>query len=419
MSVRAGSIVFIGGRNVIDRLQSAGLNGNVPIETIREIGNDLVVDKVPGEPDFTFAQESWDVTTDQMAFLTGAMGSASTPPGAGDPDGTEYRWENVRPVHVTSPWKTQTGTQGGAVGGGLIIPNYYPTRLQYRFGVTDNAAQTVELAGGAFYYSQHAPVEETATGDGADDTFITSEEAVPYRRGGGGGTSAYRILGVMVNGVPQTRGTDWEEVVAGGTAVGDAVATTIHFLPGAVPINGAQIRYVYFTTTPKAIPQSMNADVTVKPGAVRGRHICVRIDPDGDNIRLTGVQTVELDATIDGEVEREMCNEEPIGRTINGTDVNGTVTTRPKDMSTLFRQLSAMLGVSQNEVFGYFYQTNKPLLIDILNPRNPAQVIKSIYVEQGQFQPPPMQARVNTSTDFAFQFSALNGTFAEFKGGRA
>jgi hypothetical protein len=30
-----------------------------PIETIREIGNDLVVDKVPGEPDFTFSMECW------------------------------------------------------------------------------------------------------------------------------------------------------------------------------------------------------------------------------------------------------------------------------------------------------------------------------------------------------------------------
>src|SRR4051812_24721672 len=74
MSVRAGSIVMVGGSNVVDRLQRAGLgNAQVPIETIREVGNDLVVDKIPGEADFTFSFESWDVTTDMMAFLNGEM----------------------------------------------------------------------------------------------------------------------------------------------------------------------------------------------------------------------------------------------------------------------------------------------------------------------------------------------------------
>ncbi len=75
MSIRAGSIVTVAGRNIVDRLQSAGLgDARIPIETIREIGNDLVVDKIPGEPDFTFSMESWDVTTDLMAFLHGGIG---------------------------------------------------------------------------------------------------------------------------------------------------------------------------------------------------------------------------------------------------------------------------------------------------------------------------------------------------------
>jgi hypothetical protein len=85
MSIRAGSIVTVAGRNVVDRLQSAGLgDARIPIETVREIGNDLVVDKVPGEADFTFSMESWDVSTDLMAFLHGKIGNqvANQPPGA-------------------------------------------------------------------------------------------------------------------------------------------------------------------------------------------------------------------------------------------------------------------------------------------------------------------------------------------------
>src|SRR3954447_16167826 len=98
MSVTAGSILIVGGNNVIDRIQSAGLgDARVPIETIREVGNYLVVDKVPGEADFTFNVEAWDVTTDLMAFLTGKIGApdVASAPGSGDPDGTVYRWEDT------------------------------------------------------------------------------------------------------------------------------------------------------------------------------------------------------------------------------------------------------------------------------------------------------------------------------------
>jgi hypothetical protein len=55
MSINAGNILHVGGSNVIDRIQSAGLgNPNQAIQTIREVGQFEVVDKIPGEPEFTF-----------------------------------------------------------------------------------------------------------------------------------------------------------------------------------------------------------------------------------------------------------------------------------------------------------------------------------------------------------------------------
>ena len=82
MSVHAGSILTVGGNNVIDRIQSAGLGDvRLPVETIREVGNRLVVDKVPTEPDFTFTMESWDVSTDMMATVaTGALSKLRSKP---------------------------------------------------------------------------------------------------------------------------------------------------------------------------------------------------------------------------------------------------------------------------------------------------------------------------------------------------
>lgn len=521
MSVRAGSIVTVAGRNVVDRLQSAGLgNAQIPIETIREIGNDLVVDKVPGEADFTFSMESWDVSTDLMAFLHGKVGNqtANQPPGYLDPAGTEYKWEDCQFVNLTSPWKNNVGSAGGNIGAGLIIPGYYPTRLRYHFGVTDNASQTLELAGGAYYYAKVAPVEEIAAGDGATTAFVSSESARALRIGGSGGTTFQYVFGVLVDGVLQVRDVDYVETNASvGPASG---AATITFT--TAPANTAQIKFCYFTETAKAYPQAVNADATIKPGAVRGRNIRIlvgtrsvnevqRIVIDatggtfkvtfggqqtgalaynisaaalqsaleglstinvgnvyvtlapagtysvefvgtlagtnvaamttdatlltggagtaavttttpggtgGNQTRLPGVQTFEFDATIDGAVEREMGNDQITGRSINGTDVTGTVTFRPKDKDAFFSLLSKVTGVSTAEVFGFFNQSTVPVEIQILNPKNPGQVLKTLYISDGQFQPPGTPARVNQPTDFAVTFNSVNGTFSEFKGAR-
>jgi len=418
MSIRAGSIVTVAGRNVVDRLQSAGLgDARIPIETVREVGNDLVVDKVPGEPDFTFSMESWDVTTDLMAFLHGKIGNqlVNEPPGYDDPANTAYRWEDCEFVNIVSPWKRNVGAAGGNIAAGLIIPAYYPTRLRYRFGVTDNAVQEVELSGGAFYYAQSPPVEEIAAGVAAQVAFATSEAARALRLGGPAGTTFQRVFGVLVDGVLQVRGVDYEEsspAVAGAPGI-----ATITF--AVAPPVGAQVRYTYFTEVAKAYPQAVNADATIKPGAVRGRNIVVLVGEDGSQVRLPGIQTFELEATIDGEVEREMGNSEVTGRVVNGTDATGTVTIRPKDIAAFFSTLSLVTGRDVDEVFDFANFESIPVEVQIQNPKNPAEIIKSIYMEDGQFQPPGTPARVNQATDFGFQFNSVNGSFIEYKGGRA
>jgi hypothetical protein len=527
MSIRAGSIVTVAGRNVVDRLQSAGLgDARIPIETIREIGNDLVVDKVPGEADFTFTMESWDVTTDLIAFLHGKIGNqvVGQPPGYDDPAGTEYRWEDCQFVNITSPWKRNVGSAGGNISAGLLIPGYYPTRIRYRFGVTDNSTQEVELSGGSYYYAKAAPVEEIAAGDGIQTAFATSESARALRVGGAGGTSFRRVFGVIVNGVLQVKDEDYTETIVAADTGQSAVVTITFNTP---PANLAQVRLAYFTETAKAYPQAVNADATVKPGAVRGRNVVIfvgtrgvnevqslTVDATGGNytlgfngyntanltpastaaavqaalealpsigagnitvtggpggagggtpyvitfvgalggtnvsaitstnvslaggastavvttttpggtggnrVRLPGVQTFELEATVEGEVEREMGNEEITGRSVNGTDATGTVTFRPKDIDGFFTLLSTVTGVGTNEVYGYFNDHSVPVEIQIRNPKNPAQILKTIYMSDGQFQPPGTPARVNSPTDFATAFNSVNGTYSEFKGAR-
>ncbi len=144
----------------------------------------------------------------------------------------------------------------------------------------------------------------------------------------------------------------------------------------------------------------------------------MRLDPDNADIRLPGIQTFELEATVEGEVERELGNAEPTGRSVNGTDVTGNLSIRPKDKDAFFRMMNLITGRLEAEVFDYFNLESVPVQIDIQNPKNPGAILKSIYIADGQFQPPGTPARVNAPTDFAVTFNSVNGTFSEFKGGR-
>jgi hypothetical protein len=414
MSVHAGSILTVGGNNVIDRVQSAGLgDATVPIETIREVGNKLVVDKIPGEPDFTFSMESLDVSTDMMAWLTGKVGAQAEPagaPGAADADGTEYKWQDCGYVNVTSPWKDALNDAAGNIVAGHLIPAYYPTRGRYAFGVTDFATQTVELGGGAFYYGKAAPMEAYATGDGLITAFITPDPTVQHRIGGAAGTTFRDVFGVIVGGVPQIEGVDY--TVTGG----NATPATITF--AVAPAAAALVRYAYFTTAAKTYPQAVHASAIVKPGAVRGRNIVIYLGTAGTRQRISSVQSVELEATVDTEVEREMGNDEPTGRVVNGLDCTGSMTVRSKDAPAFIALLSKVTGVADDEVFGYLNQNALPLEIAIQNPKNPGATLKTLYVNDAIFQIPGTPARVNAPTDFALRFDSQEGTFSEFKGAK-
>lgn len=412
MSIRAGSILHLSGNNVIDRIQQAGLgNVNLPIETIREVGNREVVDKIPQEPDFTFTMQDLDVSTDIMAWLTGAApgGSASAAaPGASDPNGTRYDFLDCVMVNIPSPWKDPTTGSAGVVEAGHLIPGYYPTKVSYNFGVTDNASQTVELAGGSFYYGKGAPREQGFAGNGVTKAFETEEPAVHTRRGGAEGTTFRSVFGVIVDGELQTEGVDYE--VTGG-AEWPGTAATIAFTNA--PDNGADIRVAYFTSTEHAFPQSVHASTLTKPGAVRGRNIRVMVD----GVRVGGIQTATLEATVEGEVERELGTEDITGRVVNGTDCNGTVTIRSKNKDAFFTVMKQITGIDgEKEVFGWFNNNTVKLEIQIENPKNPSQIIKTLLVEDAKFQPPGTPAQVNQATDFAFNFSSVAGTFAEVKG---
>jgi hypothetical protein len=190
----------------------------------------------------------------------------------------------------------------------------------------------------------------------------------------------------------------------------DSNPATITFTEA--PGVGAEIRFCYFTDSPQSFPQTVHASTIVLPGAVRGKNIEVYVNGN----RIGGIQSAELEATIDGEVERELGNSEIVGRVVNGTDTNGSLTIRSTDVDAFFDVLNKVTGVSESEVFGWFNDNTVDLQIKIKNPKDVGTTIKTLRVTDAKFQPPGTPARVNAATDFAVNFESLNGTFREVKG---
>jgi hypothetical protein len=310
-------------------------------------------------------------------------------------------------VNIASPWKDPEAGAAGDIIAGHLVPGYLPSRLTYRFGATDNAQMSADLIGGEFYYGGFAPVEEYAQGDGAQTAFVTSDPTVHYRVGGAAGAVFRDVFGVIVGKRRMIEGVDY--TVAGGN--GAPATITFAVAPAATDL----VRFSYFTSAAKTYPQTVHADTLIKPGAVRGRNIKVYLGAGVARARVAGIQTVDLEATLDTSADYELGSEGQVGRTINGTDCNGTLTVRAKDAAAFIALLAKVTAVPQNEVFGYFNNNSIPLTIQVENPKA-GGVLKTIVVDNAQFQPPGTPARVNQPTDFAIRFGSLDGTFREVKG---
>lgn len=414
MSIHAGSIVHVGGGNTIDRIQSAGLGDvRVPTEAIMEVGNDKIVDKVPGDADFTWTLNTLDVSTEVEAWLTGKIAAGSAPASAAgfaDAAGTEYKFSDFAFVNVESQWKAPRSGSAGTIEAGHLIPGYYCSRVRYQFGVSANSSEEFTLSGGSYYYNGNAPVEDQFSGTGFQTAFVSTRAAVPYRKGGVTGSSFRSLFGVIVNGDLQTEGVDFTQSPSDTSAPATATVTFT-----VAPASGADIRFCYFTTAAVAEPDTVHASTVVKPAAVRGRHICIFLGSGGSRQKVGSVQTATLEASLNATAEREFCNEEIVGVTINSRDCSGDLVVRSKNSAAFLALCAKVTGVAVAEVQGWLNTHALPLEIVILSPKDPAVVLKTLYVSDALFQVPGVNAQANQPTDFTFHYESQSGDFSIFK----
>jgi hypothetical protein len=388
MSVHAGTIIHVAGNNVIDRLQSAGLGDvNVPIDTIREVGNYEVVDKVPQEPDFQFSLESWDVSTEMEAMLTGKVGSA-TPgasgayPGAADPDGTEYKWSDCGMLNIISPWKDATTGTPGVIGAGHIVPGYYPTRIAYNYGVTDNASGDGRARGRLVLLREDRPGRGVRDRRRRDNTFDTAEVPRQYRKGGSGGHGVPLRLRRHRRRRPPDGGRGLLRSRTRAAARRRSPSSTRRptTRSSASPTSRRRRRRTRSRSTPRrsrSPAPSVAATSRSASTSTRG----------SASVKVGGVQTVTLEATVDSTVEREFDNE----------DIVRPHDQRPRRERHPRGPLEGLQGVhpahepGDRRRRGRGLRVAEPphvgLEIAIQNPKNTGQILKTLWVDDAQFQP--------------------------------
>lgn len=399
MAIKAGQILHDVHGFVVDRIQTGGPgNLNIPEEKIKELGNYQTVATIRDIPDLSFDLESLDVSTEIEALLTYQVPSSIS-------DGEEIDFVSAVPIDVISPFKAGSGLF--TIVRGLALPYLTLENATYRFGTKANATQSFSLRGDSIFYAQGTPYyqEFTASGTGP---YTLAHTALPYMDG----ADTLYALGVCY---VRTDGT-FKRLFFGDDYTNTATTVT---LLAAAPV-GSKVRVVYASATAASYAQTVHQGVSVKPAAVRGKDIDVYIGSTAATpvfSRWTGVQSFEVSWRVSLDNDEEFGNPHYVAQDYDVPEVGGTIVIRPRDPQDLWDKIYQVADVPSNEVAGPATSTTLPIELRINHPDTGAR-LKTLYIPDARFTPPPIQGRVGQKVEATFSFNSDGGVLKVYKGAR-
>lgn len=424
MAIKAGQILHAMNQFIVDRIQTGGAgNLNIPQERVYELGNYQSVGIVRDVPDLSFSLDVLDVGTQVEALLTGAIkpdDDAVHPLGDGTTPGAAYDYGLTKPVDIISPFKSSQGAYN--VVKGVAVPQLTVESATYRYGLTANAGETFSLRGDSIYYVPGTPFLAVYAGDGTTTTFdYQTNDATPvalkalrYTEGG----VALFALNVSVNGVRMHRGTDYTETETGVTFV-------------TAPAVGANVRIAFGSNRTAAdaaltvtYGQVVNSDLSIKPAAIRGKDIRVKIGGLADSFKWHDVQSVDVDWKVSLEADFEFGSFHAVNRDyVQAPDVTGTIEIKATTIDALFAKLNQITGVAATDVVGPQSSVTLPILVELLNPDSggsshlpKGSVVKTLFVPDARFTIPGYQGQVNQKLTSSLPFTSDKGVLHVIKG---
>lgn len=411
MAIKSGQVIWTADGFIIDRLQTASVNPNVPKEKIYELGNNKSVATVRDIPELSFDVESYDVSCKFEAQILGISPGTLTA-------GQQLDFNLAQPLNILSPFRTSQ--QVFTIVNGAIVPHLGLQQVAYKFGVKSDASQTYTFKGDSVFYTPGVPVEDVFTGDGTTKSWTLSKTAIAYLNTTFG-TTQY-VLNVSVYNPDGT-----SHRLFNGTAFDYTDTSTSLTLNASTPapISGAIIRVHYGATVasdPYSIPQSSNdADgISVKPAAIRAKDIDVFIGTNAATpvfSRWTGVQGFDMTWSVNLDANEEFGNPLVVSQDYVAASVDGTITTRDNTVAELFAKMAAASNVPANQVIGALSSTPLPMEIHLNDPETGTR-LKTIYVPDARFDPPEINGRVNQKIETPFKFTSDTGTMFVYNGAR-
>jgi hypothetical protein len=410
MGVAAGQAVWLADGYIISRLQNAAVNPNPKAEVVSELGNEHTVGTVRDQPDLTFDIESLDSSVSFEAQILGlnSVGALSS--------GAQIDFNKAQPLAVLSSFRSSKTNY--SVAGGAVVPHLGLQKVQYRFGVKQNATQSYSFLGDQlFYIPGGSPMEDKFTSDGVTSSWTLSHPAILYANPTTG-TNQY-VLNVTVQAPDGSfyrlqNGANWDYTDS---------STTFALNAGvAVPVTGSTIRVHYGTTFATTIAQSVNdADgITVKPAALRSRNINVYIGTSAATPVFSewrGIQSVDAMWSVNLEATEQMGSALVVSQDYVTASVNGTVVVRSDSVAAMLTNLSTALNVPTGQVIGALSSTSVPIEIHLNHPETGAR-LKSIYVPDARFDIPDLTSRVGQKIDINFKFNSDTGQLYVYNGAR-
>lgn len=409
MAIKAGQILHVGNDSVvIDRIQTAGPgNLNIPTEKIFELGNYKSVATIRDVPDLSFTMESLDAHWELENLLTGNQPYVAA---------NGFDLSLVRPLELASQFKAgQTATDAFATVSSVGLPFLVVESVGYRFGLRDNARQTVTLRGDSIFYNPGSTYVDSFVGSGAaNQTFATTQPAYATDDGG-----TRRVLSVTQGLKRLFIGKDYTETV--GAITNGAAITTLTFAR-AIPASDT-VRVMYASPTVRSFPQSVHEGVAVKPAAIRGKDIDIylggynpaNVSGSAAN-KLASVQGVSADFRVTLEKDEEFGNYYAVANEFDVPAVTGSIDLKPAQVADLFALIRRLAGVTDPlKAVGASQAVPLPLDIVLKDAANNNATLKRIHVPDARFTTPGFQGRANTRFTNTISFESDEGTMKVFK----
>ena len=401
MAIKAGELIHVGNMVLLDRLQTAGPGQlNIPTEKIYELGNYESIATVRDTPELTFTGESFDVSAELEAMLTGGDFDA-------DAAGTEYDIATAKVQDLVSQFKAgRDAPEPFDVVASVAMPYLYLESLSYNFGIQDNASQSFTLRGDSIFYSGgSAYVEDFEGTDTANQVLELANEAQAYN----GDTTAgvrYALSVCLVESQERlVPGVDYtEDVNLGTTEITILEATT------------DTVRVVYQSDVVAQYPSPSHAAVSAtRPAAIKGRDIEVRVGGTAITDRWSSIQNITVDWRAQLEPDEELGNQQVVSMDFDVPEVDGTVEIRPRNAQELIARIHEISGVSAGEVVGAYQSVVLPITILLHSPDDGA-VLKTLEIEDARFTLPGYSGQVEQKLNVTIPFESEGGNLKVYKG---